>query len=152
MATDVTASGHGLGLLHGRLNMRKNGVPWRMMLQENRYLNRWRDLFFMVMAWLNEATCDLLYWRWQSFSSWRSHRTPSGSRHYFDNSVSLSKFLTFCYLISSCLLFTEWLEDKSSVWQRNQEIKAVLFVFIQRQSKKGTAKQFTACMQGYSVI
>lgn len=40
VATGIMASGHGHGLLHGRLNMRKNDVPWRVMLQENRYLNR----------------------------------------------------------------------------------------------------------------
>lgn len=51
------------------------------------------------------------------FPHGRSHWRPSGSKHYFEDSASLSKFLTFCYLISSCLLFTEWLKDKSSVWQ-----------------------------------
>lgn len=40
------------------------------------------------------------------FPHGRSHWRPSGSGHSFEDSVSLSKFLTFCYLISSCLLLT----------------------------------------------
>lgn len=48
--------GSGHGLPHGRLNMRKNDVPWRVMLQENTCLNRCTDLCLMFMMWLNEAT------------------------------------------------------------------------------------------------
>lgn len=60
VATGIMASGSGHGLPHERLNMRKNDVPWRAMLQENTCLNRWADLCLMFMTWLNEATCDLL--------------------------------------------------------------------------------------------
>lgn len=48
--------GSGHGLPHGRLNMRKNDVPSRVMLQENTCLNRCTDLCLMFMMWLNEAT------------------------------------------------------------------------------------------------
>lgn len=57
VATGINGkSGSGHGSPHGRLNMRKNDIPWRVMLQENRYLSRWADCYFMLMAWLNEAT------------------------------------------------------------------------------------------------
>lgn len=58
VATGKTGSGHRSP--HGRWNIRKNDVPWRVMLQENRYLSRGTDCYFMFMVWLNEATCDLL--------------------------------------------------------------------------------------------
>lgn len=34
VATGIMASGSGHELPHGRLNMRKNDFPWRVMLQE----------------------------------------------------------------------------------------------------------------------
>lgn len=40
IATGIIATGSSHGLPHGRLNARKNDVPWRVMLQENRYLNK----------------------------------------------------------------------------------------------------------------
>lgn len=60
VATGTVGSGSGHGLPHGRLNVRKNDVPWTVVQQKNRCLNRWTDLCCMFVAWLNEATCDLL--------------------------------------------------------------------------------------------
>lgn len=72
------------------------------------------------------------------FSEWEVRQRPPGSRHYFEDPASLSEFLTFCYLISSCPLLTEWLEDKSCLWQK--EIKAFLFVFYSTAEHKKHCK------------
>lgn len=107
VATGIAASSSGHGLPHGRLNMKNNDIPWRVMLQENRYLNRWTPYVHGVAEWngMRPVVVD------SPFPHGRSDWRPPGSRHYLKDSASLSKFLTFCPLL------LELLEDKSSDWQ-----------------------------------
>lgn len=133
VATGTMASGSGHGLPHERLNVRKNDGGWccrRTVTSTGEQTSAWCSW----RGWMKPHVTAVGGSPPHGRSDWR----PPVSRHYFEDFCELEQVLTFCCLIYCCPLLTEWLEAKSSVWQ--QEIKAFLFVFVQRQSRKGAAK------------